>query len=84
MHEANAKVEGYLQVFVDLASFSVLPQQPPEDSHSPEPLNLGGHTGLGGTLSLTSTGVTTETLGGEEIPCSGTGVDDGGLNDTED
>jgi hypothetical protein len=43
----------YSQVLVDLAGLTVLPQQTAEDTHAAEPLHLGGHTGLSGTLSLT-------------------------------
>ena len=68
-------------MLVDLASFSVLPQQPPENSLSPHPDDLGGHTGIGGTLALTDTGVATLALGGEEFTSAGAGVDGGGLDD---
>lgn len=68
-------------MLVDLSTLSVLSQQSSENSHSSEPLGLGGHSGLGGTLSLTSTGVSTESLGGVELSCSGSRVHDGGLED---
>jgi hypothetical protein len=68
-------------VLVDLSTLSVLPQQSSEDSHASEPLHLGGHSGLGGTLSFTGTGVSTQSLGGVEFPCSGSRVHDGGLDD---
>lgn len=47
------QVQGVVQVLVDLAGLSVLSEKSSEDSHSSEPLNLGGHSGLSGTLSLT-------------------------------
>jgi hypothetical protein len=47
------QVERVVQVLVDLAGLSVLSEQSSQDSHSSEPLNLGGHSGLGRTLSLT-------------------------------
>lgn len=69
-------------MLVDLAALTVLLQQTPEDPHPPEPDDLGGHAGLGGTLSLTGTGVSAETLGGVQLPGAGSRVDDGGLDDT--
>ena len=69
------------QVLVDLASLSVLLQQTPENSHAAEPLDFGRHTGLSGTPTLTGTGVSTETLGGVQLPGSGSGVNDSGLDD---
>ena len=68
-------------MLVDLAGLSVLPQQPPENSLSPHPDDLGRHTGIGGTLALTDTGVATLALGGQEFTGAGTGVDGGGLDD---
>lgn len=68
-------------MLVNLATLPVLSQQTPENAHSSEPLNLGGHTGLGGTLPLTGTGVTTETLGGVHVPGTGARVGVGGLDD---
>ena len=75
--------EIYLQMFVDFSTFTVLPQQPPEHSHSPQPLDFGRHPGLGGTLTFTVTSVSTKTLGGVGVPCTGTRVNDGGLDDTK-
>jgi len=77
----RAKTNLYSQVLVDLASLTVLPQQPPENSHAAEPLDFAGHTGLGGTSTLTGTAVSTESLGGVELPGTGSGVDDSGLDD---
>ncbi len=68
-------------MLVNLSSLTVLPQQPPQNSHPPQPLNLGWHTSLSGTLSLTGTGVTTLSLGGEEVTGTSTRVDDGWLDD---
>lgn len=70
----------HIHVLVDLAGLTVLLQQPPQNPHPSEPLDLGRHTGLGGTLSLTETSVSTGTLGGGVLPSTGTRVDDGGLN----
>lgn len=74
------EVESVVHVLVDLAGLTVLLQQPPQNPHPSEPLDLGRHTGLGGTLSLTETSVSTGTLGGGVLPGTGTRVDDGGLD----
>ena len=72
-----------IQVLVNLAALPVFPQQTPEDAHPPQPHDLGGHTGLGGTLSLTGTGVATETLGGVHVARTGARGGVGGLDDAE-
>lgn len=69
------------QVLVDLSTLSVLSQQTSQNSHPSQPLDFGGHSSLGGTPSLTGTGVSTESLSGVELPCSGSRVDDGGFDD---
>ena len=69
------------QVLVYLPAFAVLSQQPPQHSHSPQPHNLGRHASLRGTLTLSVAGVTSEALGSKGVTCTGTGVDDGGLDD---
>ena len=74
--------ESYSQMLVDLSSLPVLFQESPENPHSPQPLDLGGHTGLGGTLSFTESSVSSESLGSLEFPGTGTRVDDGGFDDT--
>jgi len=81
MGQEDAARVDHSQVLVDLATLSVLPQQSSKDSHSSEPLHLGGHSGLGGTLPLTGTGVSAESLGGVQLPGSGSRVDGGGLDD---
>ena len=68
-------------MLVNLPGLPVLPQQPTQDPLPPHPLNLRGHTSIGGTLPLTGTGVTTLALRGEEIASAGTRVDGGGLDD---
>jgi hypothetical protein len=68
-------------VLVDLSSLPVLPQEPPEDPHSAQPHDLGGHTGLSSTLPLSGTGVPSLPLGGVHVPNPGPRVDDGGLDD---
>lgn len=56
-------VQGVVQVRVDLTGGSVLDQQLSQDTQSSHPDNLGGHTRISGTLSLTEPGVTATTLG---------------------
>jgi len=58
---------------VDLALLAILSQEASEDTLSSHPENLGGETGLGGTLSLTDTGVTALCLCELHFagPCSG-------------
>lgn len=68
-------------MLVNLAGISVLPQQSSEYPLPSHPLDLGRHTSLGSTLSLTGTGVPAFSLGSEEFSCAGTGVDDSGLDD---
>jgi hypothetical protein len=79
----NPKKEINIQVLVNLAALPVLSQQTTEDAHPPEPLHLGGHTGLGGTLPLTGTGVTAETLGGVHLARAGAGRGVGWLDDAK-
>ena len=69
------------QVLVDFARLSVLPQQPTQHPLSPHPLDLGGHTRLGGTLSLTGTSVTTLSLCGKEVAGACARVHSGGFDD---
>ena len=64
-------VEVVVEMAVDLALLAVLAEESSEDSLSPHPEDLGGHAGLGGTLSLTGTGVTTLCFG--ELHVTGTG-----------
>ena len=68
-------------MLVNLARFPVLSEQTTQDPLSPHPLNLGGHPRLGSTLPLTVTSVSAESLGSEVVPCTGSGVDGGGLDD---
>lgn len=68
-------------MLVNLATLPVFPQQTPEDTHPPQPHHLGGHTGLGGTLSLTGAGVATEALGGVHVARTGARGGVGGLDD---
>lgn len=68
-------------MLVDLARLPVLPQQPTQNPLSPHPLDLRGHTGIGGTLPLTGASVATLALRGEEVPSARTRVNGGGLDD---
>jgi len=74
-------VQRVVQVLVNLASLSVLPQESPQDALAAHPLHLCGHASLGGTLPLTGTSVPTLPLGGKEVPGAGARVDDSGLDD---
>jgi hypothetical protein len=49
-------------MFVNLSGFSVLPQQPTQNSLSSHPNDTRGHSSLSGTLSLSWTGVTSLSL----------------------
>lgn len=57
----------YVQMLVDLASLTVLPEQATQNTLAAHPLDLGRETSLGGTLTLTVTGVTADTLGGVQV-----------------
>jgi hypothetical protein len=69
------------QVLVDLAGFPVLAEETAEDTLATHPLDLGGHTSLRGTLTLTGAGVTALALSREEGDGAGAGVNGGGLDD---
>lgn len=56
-------VELVVEVLVDLALLSVLGEQSSDDSLSSHPEDLLGHSSVGGTLSLTETGVSAGSLG---------------------
>ena len=58
-------VQDVVQVLVDLASLAVLAEKATKDTLAAHPDDGGGHTGLSGTLTLTSARVTTSTLGSE-------------------
>lgn len=68
-------------MLVNLASLTVLSEQASEDTLSPHPLNLGGHTSLFGTLSLTGAGVSASTLGGVKVTSASPRVANDGLLD---
>lgn len=66
---------------VDLTGGSVLGQQSSQDSQSSHPQNLGWHSCVGGTLSLTVTHVSTTSLGFSQGSGVSSGVDGGWLLD---
>jgi len=74
-------VKDVVEMLIDLSSLPILSEQPPQHPLSPHPQNFARHPGLRGTLSLTRTGVTTLSLGGEELACASAGVDGGGFDD---
>ena len=74
-------VEDMVEVLIDFSGLSILSQQPSEDSLPSHPLDLGGETSVGGTLSLTGTSVATFSLGGKVGTSACAGVDNSGFND---
>lgn len=76
-------VQAVVKVLVDLAGLTVLDEEPAEDTEAAHPKDLGGHTSIGGTLTLTETGVTTSTLGELKSTSAGTGVHRDGLLDNQ-
>lgn len=77
------EVETMVEVLVNLASLTVLAKETTEDTLAAHPDDLGGHTGLGGTVTLTVTGVATLTLGLMTLTDAVAGVGDLGLADDE-
>ena len=73
-------VQRVVQMLVNLASLSVLPQKSPQNTLATHPLHLRGHTSLRGTLPFTRTSVPTLPLGGKKLPRAGTGMHGGGLD----
>lgn len=59
----GSQVQVVVQVLVNLAGVSVFSQQSSQNSQSSHPKDLGRHTGVSSTLSLTVTHVSTVTLG---------------------
>jgi len=74
-------VKGVVKVLVNLLGLPVLAEEPPQDTHTPHPDNLLGHTGVGGTLPLTGARVATLPLGEEAGAGAGPGVHSLGLPD---
>ena len=71
----GGQVELSVKSSVDLLGGSVLSEESSEDSLSPDPEDLGGHSSLSGTLSLSEPGVSSEPLGFSVSSGSGSGVD---------
>jgi hypothetical protein len=67
-------VQLVVKVLVDLAGGTVLDEHAAEHTHAAHPEDLGGHTGVGGTLSLTVAGVTTSTAGSLKLAGPAAGV----------
>lgn len=76
-------VQAVVKVLVDLAGLTVLDEEPAEDTETTHPEDLRGHTGIGGTLALTETGMTTSTLGELEGTSAGARVHRDGLLDNQ-
>jgi hypothetical protein len=70
------EVEGVIERSVDFVGGSVLSEQAPEDTLSPDPEDLSGHSALAGTLALTEAGVSAEALGFSVAAGTGAGVHD--------
>lgn len=69
-----------VEVLVNLALLSVLGEQSSDDSLSSHPKDLLGHSSVGGTLSLTETGVSAGSLGLGQSSSSGSRVHGVGLS----
>ena len=76
-------VERVVEVVGDLARVSVLSEQATEDALTTHPLDGRSETSLRGTVTLTGTAVSAESLGGLHLPHAGPAVDDGWLLDDE-
>lgn len=71
----------YPQVLVNLSSLPVLAQHSSQDSLTPHPHDLGGHSCLVTTLSLTGTSVSSQSLSSLELTSAGSRVAYNGLAD---
>jgi hypothetical protein len=70
-------------VTVDLAGLTVLAEKAAENTLAAHPNDGGGHTGLSGTLTLTSARVTTSALGSKLLAVTEERVHGLGLLDDE-
>ena len=68
-------------MLVYLSRLTIFSEQPPKNSLSSHPKDLGRHTGLCGTLPLPNTSVPTLALSSKEIGRASTRVDRCGLDD---
>lgn len=76
-------VQLVVQVLVDLAAGTVLDEETAEDAQTAHPEDLRGHTGVGGTLTLTVTTVAADSAGKVELTSTGAGVHRDWLSDDE-
>lgn len=76
-------VQLVVQVFVDLSRGTVFDQETAQDSHAAHPENLGGHTSIGSTLSLTVTTVSAFPSGKVQLAGTASRVHSHGLSDDE-
>jgi len=73
-------VENMVEMFVDLASLPVLPQQPPQHSLSPHPQNLCWHSRFCSTFSFTRASMTTLPLCSKKVAGACSRVDSSGFD----
>lgn len=76
-------VQIVVQVSVDLLVLSVFLQEATQDTHPSDPKHFDWHTGVGGTLSLTSASVTTLATSLNVAADTGARVDSDGLADDQ-
>jgi len=67
-------VELVVEMAIDLLVLSVLLQETTQDAHPPHPQLLDGHTGVGRTLALTGTRMTSLSSGQSVLPRPGARV----------
>jgi len=78
----GGQVEVMVDVLGDLLGFSILSQESSKDSLSSHPEDLGGHSSVSGSLSLSHSVVSALSLGLVDSLASGSGVHvDGSLHD---
>ena len=75
------EVQRVVKVLVDLGGLSVLLEETTENAHTADPDHLGGEAGLAGTSSLTTSHVSSLSLGLESLVDTGARVDSIGLAD---
>lgn len=78
-----AVVQLVVEVLIDLSAGTVLDQKTAEDSEAAHPEDLAGHTGIGGTLTLTVTTVSALSAGEVQLAGARSRVLGGGLSDDE-
>ena len=70
-------------MLVDLLGFPVALEESPEHPHTAHPDDLLWHTGVGGTLPLSSSSMTPLPASNGVLPASGTGVHSYGFSDDQ-